>query len=45
VAYNHEQCTDSVNPKRREEFLRSKQTADRQIALYLEPLRHKPHWL
>ena len=45
VAYNHEQCADSVNPKRREEFQRSMQTADRLIDLYLKPLRRKPRWL
>jgi hypothetical protein len=45
VAYNHEQCTDAVSPKRREEFQRSMQTADRLIDLYLEPLRRKPRWL
>jgi hypothetical protein len=45
AAYNRDQCTDPVSPKRREEFRRSMQTADRLIVLYLEPLRRKPRWL
>jgi hypothetical protein len=45
ATYDHQQCTDPIDPKRREEFQRSMQTADRLIALYLEPLRRKPRWL
>jgi hypothetical protein len=45
VVYNRDQCTDPVAPKRVEEFRHSMQTADRLIALYLEPLRRKPDWL
>ena len=45
ASYNHEACTEPVSPKRREEFARTMQTADRLIRLYLEPLRRKPSWL
>ena len=45
ASYNHEACTEPVSPKRREEFARTMQTADRLIGLYLEPLRRKPSWL
>jgi hypothetical protein len=45
ASYNHEACTEPVSPKRREEFARTIQTADRLIRLYLEPLRRKPSWL
>jgi hypothetical protein len=34
-----------VSPKRREEFARTMQTADRLIGFYLKPLRRKPSWL
>ena len=44
VAYNRGQCASSIH-RRVEEFRRSMQTADRLIALYLEPLRRKPRWL
>jgi hypothetical protein len=43
--YNDEACTEPFNPKRREEFARAMQTADRLIALYLKPLRRKSSWL
>ena len=43
--YNAEACTQPVSPKRREEFARTMQTADRLIGLYLKPLRRKPSWL
>ena len=45
ASYNGEACTEPVSPKRREEFARTMQTADRLIGLYLEPLRRKPSWL
>jgi len=45
VAYNRQQCTEPIDPRRRDEFRRAMQTADRLIALYLEPLRRKPRWL
>ena len=44
VAYNRGQCASSIH-QRVDEFRRSMQTADRLIALYLEPLRRKPRWL
>jgi hypothetical protein len=43
--YEAEACTEPVNPRRREEFARAMQTADRLINLYLKPLRRKPSWL
>ena len=45
ASYNGEACTEPISPKRREEFARSMQTADRLIGLYLKPLRRKPAWL
>jgi hypothetical protein len=45
ASYNGEACTEPISPKRREEFSRSMQTADRLIGLYLKPLRRKPAWL
>jgi hypothetical protein len=45
ASYNGEACTQPISPKRREEFARTMQTADRLIGLYLKPLRRKPHWL
>jgi hypothetical protein len=43
--YDAEACTEPVSRKRREEFARTMQTAERLIGFYLEPLRRKPHWL
>ena len=43
--YDGEACTEPVSPKRREEFARTMQTADRLIGFYLKPLRRKPRWL
>ncbi len=43
--YDGEACTEPVSPKRREEFARTMQTAERLIGFYLKPLRRKPHWL
>ena len=45
ATYNAEACTTPFNPKRKEEFNRALQTADRLIGLYLKPLRRKPSWL
>ncbi len=45
ATYNAEACTEPFNPKRREEFARAMQTADRLIGLYVKPLRRKPEWL
>lgn len=45
ASYHGELCTQPLNPKRREEFARAMQTADRLIGLYLKPLRRKPSWL
>ncbi len=44
VDYRREQCSKGIH-RRVEEFRHSMQTADRLIALYLEPLRRKPDWL
>lgn len=45
ASYKGVQCNGPMDPKRYEEFKRTLHTADRLIALYLQPLRRKPAWL
>jgi hypothetical protein len=45
ATYRRVQCDRPLDPRRLEEFRRSMRTADRLIALYLQPLRRKPRWL
>jgi hypothetical protein len=45
ASYKRVQCNGPMDPKRYEEFKRTLHTADRLIALYLQPLRRKPAWL